>query len=616
MKKTTFLVLSWSLLVSLHTIAQVKFEKDTWKETLAKAKQQNKPIFLDIYASWCGPCKELDQKVYPDDKVAALMNEKFINFKADGEEGEGIELQKLFNISSYPTLIFIKPNGDKFYSYEGYRDPEEFIQEAEYALSIVSEPTVSDYAKSFEKGERNKAFLQDYLNALYRDNYEHLFNEKVLEAYIKTLSAAEIAQKEVAETIWQQLPSVRLGSTTNQFIQKNLAALYANGVEVEDEERLTATEISQAVDSYFAYYDVKRAINKNDEASVLQAIKAFEQVTKEGTAWFSEPKTTVVTLKKEFYEHNGDAEKVMEVLEEEVAYIYTQLKNETAENFIDSTAAATTNWAEPLNNAAWYFYENTDDLEELFKALEWSKKSIEIEEYAAYYDTYAHLLFKLDKVEEAIEAQRKAIELAYEYGEDATQYWRALIEMKTEFQQGLDKVPIVPNEASLKKNLEAYWNLTEQKRVDEILDYIPESFFDFVPQESLCDLFYKLYHNDEMPITLEGMKVEKYYKIFPFDGTYYTMIKYNSTVVMDASSIFEEMDEEGKKELLNIYNMKFGKENVNYDKTTSSIRVSQQNKMYAIATEGTDSWKFINNEASMKGIIDEIIPKEVQNEFD
>lgn len=616
MKKPVFIFgLLLSLLSFVYANAQVKFEKNTWQETLDKAKQQNKPIFLDIYASWCGPCKELDQKVYPDDKVAALMNEKFINFKADGEEGEGIELQKQFNISSYPTLIFIKPNGDKFYSYEGYRDPEEFIQEAEYALSIVSKPTVSDYAKSFEKGERSKAFLQEYLNALYRDDYEHLFNEKVLEAYIKTLAVTELAQKEVAETIWQQLPSVQRNSFSHEFIKKNLSILYTNGVEVDAEERLSTTDLSAAVESYFAYYDVKRAINKNDETSVLNALSQFKSVCKQGTAWFSEPETTTLSLKKEFYELNDNKEKVLDVLEEEVAYVYTQLKiEESREAYVDSTADATPNWAEILNNAAWYYYENTSNLDKLFKAVEWSKKSIEIEAYAAYYDTYAHLLFELDNYEDALIAERKAIELAYEYGEDAAGYWRSLIEMKTEIKQGLELIPIKPTEESLKKDLDHYLKLTKEVRIDEMLDFVPDALFDIVPQETFCDMFYKVFHNEEMPISIVGIQNLKFYKIIPYENAHYSMVKYGTFIRMDISQLLENEGDE--KKYLDAFKLQFGNDNVTFDKTSKALNVYQENKMFAIATQGGDSWKFINNEANMKGIIEQIVPKKVQNEFD
>lgn len=36
----------------------ILFFNGTFKEALLEAKKENKPIFLDVYATWCGPCKK------------------------------------------------------------------------------------------------------------------------------------------------------------------------------------------------------------------------------------------------------------------------------------------------------------------------------------------------------------------------------------------------------------------------------------------------------------------------------------------------------------------------------------------------------------------------------
>lgn len=37
----------------------IQFFNGTWEEALALAEKESKPIFLDVYAVWCGPCKAL-----------------------------------------------------------------------------------------------------------------------------------------------------------------------------------------------------------------------------------------------------------------------------------------------------------------------------------------------------------------------------------------------------------------------------------------------------------------------------------------------------------------------------------------------------------------------------
>lgn len=55
------------LFASITTFAQegVNFRKLTFTEALAQAKQENKLVFMDCYTSWCGPCKNMTEKVFP-----------------------------------------------------------------------------------------------------------------------------------------------------------------------------------------------------------------------------------------------------------------------------------------------------------------------------------------------------------------------------------------------------------------------------------------------------------------------------------------------------------------------------------------------------------------------
>jgi tetratricopeptide (TPR) repeat protein len=63
-----------------------------------------------------------------------------------------------------------------------------------------------------------------------------------------------------------------------------------------------------------------------------------------------------------------------------------------------------------LNQGAWAFYEVVDEPEVLEKALAWAKRSMDIQPRAANMDTYAHLLYKLGRRQEAVEWQMKAVE--------------------------------------------------------------------------------------------------------------------------------------------------------------------------------------------------------------
>lgn len=113
----------------------IQFFKGTWQEALDKSKQENKPIFLDIYATWCGPCKLLKRTTFADKRVAKMYNEKFINVSLDGEVGDGLVLAEKFRIPGYPTLMILNGDGKPLASNVGFLEAKDFIRFGEDGLS-------------------------------------------------------------------------------------------------------------------------------------------------------------------------------------------------------------------------------------------------------------------------------------------------------------------------------------------------------------------------------------------------------------------------------------------------------------------------------------------------
>lgn len=136
MKKLLYVFVS-IILVSLLTNCNadargknegIQFFKGDVKEMFAKAEQENKLIFVDVYASWCGPCKLLKKKTFPDKEVGTYFNNKFVNMTFDGEKGEGIAIAKKYNVKAYPTLLVIDSKGNVVATTLGYMTPEKLLE--------------------------------------------------------------------------------------------------------------------------------------------------------------------------------------------------------------------------------------------------------------------------------------------------------------------------------------------------------------------------------------------------------------------------------------------------------------------------------------------------------
>jgi thioredoxin 1 len=106
----------------------ILFVESSWAAIMKKAKAEKKIIFLDAYASWCGPCKLLQKNVFTRSDVGEVFNKNFINVKVDMEKGEGPQLMRLFPLEVYPTLFFIDPNGKIIKKIPGYQSAESLIQ--------------------------------------------------------------------------------------------------------------------------------------------------------------------------------------------------------------------------------------------------------------------------------------------------------------------------------------------------------------------------------------------------------------------------------------------------------------------------------------------------------
>lgn len=162
MKRKLLLIVSSVFIITTAFAQGVVFHNLSLEEALEKAKAKNKNVFVDCYTSWCGPCKDMTNRIFPQEKVGTFMNERFISVKYDMEKGEGKALAEKFQVTAYPTFLVLNPEGKVLHKFVGSRETDAFLAEFDYD----PKQAWGDIQARYENGDRDPLFLKDYLQRL------------------------------------------------------------------------------------------------------------------------------------------------------------------------------------------------------------------------------------------------------------------------------------------------------------------------------------------------------------------------------------------------------------------------------------------------------------------
>lgn len=105
----------------------IRFFEGSWDALLQEAQKQKRPVFVDFYAVWCGPCKMLERYTFSNPEVGAYVNKEYIAYRIDAEKGEGPRIANQYRVRAYPTIVFIDPQGNELGRHIGYVDAPGFL---------------------------------------------------------------------------------------------------------------------------------------------------------------------------------------------------------------------------------------------------------------------------------------------------------------------------------------------------------------------------------------------------------------------------------------------------------------------------------------------------------
>ncbi len=372
MKKNT-LILSLVFAGSL-AFAQTKtinFETESFADLKAKAKKENKLIFIDCFTSQCAPCKWMAKNIFTNDAVADYFNAQFINAQFDAGIGEGREIAKLYDLNAFPSLLFIDSDGKLVQRGAGSIEAEPFIQLAKDAFN--PEKRYSKFTDEYASKKTNPAFMAAYIDAAYNN---FLFSDELLQDYFKTQKDEDLADR----VNWNMMRNHTSNYNSREF------KFLLNNEEVFSKS-YTADSVNEKIAAVFLNSGYSVIYNKESKSNDYK--KYIDEIKKIN---FASQEEVIFKLDIAYAKEKGDWKK------------YIQMVVEKGDNYFHTS--------DELNNVSWEIYENSDDKAALQKAESWMQKVIKEMPEWGNYDTYAAILYKLNKKKEAKAAADKAIELA------------------------------------------------------------------------------------------------------------------------------------------------------------------------------------------------------------
>ena len=361
--------------------ADVRYFKGTWSEALTKAAAEHKYLFVDGYTEWCGWCKVMDKETMTNEKVAALLNERFIAVKMDMEKGEGMKLAMKYHVNAFPGYLYFSPDGRYVYQSGGYTKAAPFKDQLEGVLTGRLKVNAPGY-----NGSLDVEYPQ-----IYTDLY-HKRRELTMHDVLEYLDSQDDL---FSEATWAVMDKFSHPGKYDSFLLLNkarYAALYGEDAVDRKVSSILRGKLNDAIDS----------ADEVEFNRLLALVDKYDGQPEEQKRYY---KLLFYKATKNWNKYAGSATDCIK-------------KEGCSDCYF-------------VNDICWTIYENCDGAKAIKSACSWMAKVVEAEPTYAYLDTYACLLYKAGRNGDAMTYAEKAIVAGKAEEADVKATEKLLKELKT-----------------------------------------------------------------------------------------------------------------------------------------------------------------------------------------
>lgn len=408
MKNKVLILLSLTvgLVVNIHAQGITFSEFPSWKDALEAARTSHKFLFVDVYATWCAPCKQMDREVYSLQEVADAVNKNCVAIKVQmdstGSDDKYIrnwyndskKLIEKYQITSLPTLLFFSSDGSLINKSIGYRNPDDvlsFIKESTDSSNSI--PVLIAMQKEGKLPYSGYISLLSRLRLLNEDSIANLIGSSFINNYLEKLPDDSLLNSRYLNFYASNNNLIK----SSMRIFKIILAKPAIVDTIMHNKAFSTAIISNTLNRE----EVNPVLYPNNKTAVLvsdwQLIE--KRIAQKSNPVIAEKLTMEARLK-----YLADKKKWAEYCNLLIARV------EKYGSFNNMWPGAEDDFN--YNNLAWDLFQHSDDKLQLQQALEWSNKAIAINPIPNWMDTKANLLYKMGRKKEAIQLEEQTVENA------------------------------------------------------------------------------------------------------------------------------------------------------------------------------------------------------------
>lgn len=425
--------------------AQGPFTAGTFASALQKAKTEGKMVFLQYDADDCNDCNEVADKAFSDKQLSERLAATFICLRIDRHHPDRALVGRLYHMNGKFGSLFLDDNKNLIYNFQRTSSlPREYNLAIDAALGKAGETLqLHELEKEYGKGNRSPGFLE---MLLVKKRSLALPIDSLLDEYVSLLPPDSLRSQRVLQFIAGMAPV--LGSTADLAFRKDQLRFNNAWYMMPLQQRVN-------INTAIIGRSLQKAIDNQNEAYAIQ-VASFAQSTfvTDKEAGLRKYENTMM----EFYRETRDTARYFDLAMDyynrypmripvdsikrvDSISLHKLLAATPARDSVTSSGVVHTTrnvkffptaqyYARDLAAGAQSFYDLSADPARWQTALAWARRSLEFLELPEAYDTYARLLYRLNRKPEALASEQRAIDMKKKRGLSAAEQETALAAMK------------------------------------------------------------------------------------------------------------------------------------------------------------------------------------------